>query len=184
MYTPKMYDLMYRYTEPNWDTGEIPDPVIELAGQPRGRVLDLGCGTGTQAIYLAQQGFVVVGVDGSPTAIQRAQMKAAMAGVSLEFFIQDVTRLNVLQDPFDLVLDIGCFHGMGKPARQAYLAELQRLTHPGSQYLMWAVDYQFPSFGVTPQQVQEAFQPAFCLTRIAPSKMHNQPSTWYWLKRE
>ena len=184
MFTQKTYELMYRFTNPNWDDGNIPPQVVELAGQSTGRLLDLGCGTGSQAIYFARQGFEVVGVDSSPTAIQRAQMKAAMSGVDLQFYIQDVTHLNLFQKPFDLVLDIGCFHGLGKVAREAYVAELLRLTHPGSQFLLWGIDYQFPSYGLSAQRVEEAFQPAFRLARTEASDLHRRPSAWYWLERE
>src|SRR5262245_52621837 len=62
-----------------WDTG-IPDPmlveVIESRVIPPGCTLEVGCGTGTNAIYLAQQGFDVVGVDISPVAVENARAKA------------------------------------------------------------------------------------------------------------
>lgn len=184
MMNPKIYDLYYRFSKPRWDDGSIPQQVVDLASQVRkGRVLDLGCGSGTDAIYLAQQGFTVVGVDGSPVAIRRAQRKAAQAGVNPAFLIQDVTRLEFLQDPFDAGLDVGCFHGLSKAGKEAYCRGLVRYTHPGSLVLIWGFDQRNPNFGLTPEQVEQTFAPTFALTRLEPSQLHQRPSHWYWLMR-
>ena len=75
-------------------TGAFHRRLFELAshnGKTK-NAIDLGCGTGTHSIYLAQQGFSVIGVDISPTAIRQAQKKASQAGVKPEFIIHDVTR--------------------------------------------------------------------------------------------
>ena len=65
-----MYEVIYRIVKPRWDDGNIPAPVAQLASHQRKtrNAIDLGCGTGTHSIYLAQQGFAVTGVDTSPTA--------------------------------------------------------------------------------------------------------------------
>lgn len=157
---------------------------MDLATQLRaGRVLDLGCGSGTQSIYLAQQGFTVVGVDGSPVAIRRAQRKAVEAGVNPDFLVQDVTRLDFIQDPFDAGLDIGCFHGLSAAGKEAYIRGLARFTHPGSLVLIWGFDRRSPNFGLTPEQVERTFAAAFTLNRVEPSELHQRPSHWYWLTR-
>lgn len=184
MFTPRMYDLYYRFSRPRWDDGTVPQQVMDLTSRVRqGRVLDLGCGSGTQSIYLAQQGFTVVGVDGSPVAIRRAQRKAVEAGVNPSFFIQDVTRLDFLQDPFDVGLDIGCFHGLSTAGKEAYCRGLARYTRPGSLVLLWGFDRRSPSLGLTPGQVEQTFAPMFTLTRVESSQLHQRPSRWYWLKR-
>jgi cyclopropane fatty-acyl-phospholipid synthase-like methyltransferase len=157
---------------------------MDLASRVRkGRVLDLGCGSGTHAIYLAGQGFSVVGIDGSSTAIRQAQRKAAQAGVNPAFLIQDVTRLEFLQDPFDAGLDVGCFHGLSKTGKKAYCHGLARYTHPGSLVLIWGFDRRYSNFGLTPEQVEHTFAPMFTLTRVEPSHLHQRPSHWYWLMR-
>lgn len=184
MFTPRMYDLYYRFSKPRWDDGSIPQQVVDLASQVRkGRVLDLGCGSGTHAIYLAGRGFSVVGIDGSSTAIRQAQRKAAQAGVNPTFLIQDVTRLEFLQDAFDAGLDVGCFHGLSKAGKEAYCRGLARYTHPGSLVLLWGFDRRNPNFGLTPEQVERTFAPMFTLTRTEPSSLHQRPSHWYWLMR-
>jgi 2-polyprenyl-3-methyl-5-hydroxy-6-metoxy-1,4-benzoquinol methylase len=83
-----LYDLMYRFSKPGWDDSNIPAQVAQLASHKSKTrtALDLGCGTGTHSIYLAQQGFAVTGVDLSPTAIRRVRAKADQAKVKPEFF--------------------------------------------------------------------------------------------------
>src|SRR5215472_8592106 len=104
-----MYNTMYRVGTPPWDTN-TPAPEVRtlIAGEsalPAGRALDLGCGTGTHAIYLAQHGWEAIGIDFSPLAIQQARRKGdSVPGVT--FLEGDVTQLPQLGigGPFDLVL--------------------------------------------------------------------------------
>ena len=108
------YGLSYARGKPNWDTGRPPAVLLDLARDlPPGRFLDLGCGTGGAVVALASLGWEVVGVDFVAPAIAKARGRAAQAGVSADLRVGDVTRLESLQDgrPFDLVLDMGCYHG-------------------------------------------------------------------------
>jgi 2-polyprenyl-3-methyl-5-hydroxy-6-metoxy-1,4-benzoquinol methylase len=181
-----IYELSYRFTKPNWDEDTIPSQVAALPapnGQG-GRALDLGCGTGTQAIFLAQQGYKVVGIDFSQKAIALASEKARQAGAGVDFRLGDVTRLNFLHEPFDVVLDVGCFHGLSEAERKRYADNLARLTCPGSQYVMWAMQNggHF-GLGTSPEEVGRLFSPNFVLERAEKDNAHNRPSTWYWLSR-
>jgi SAM-dependent methyltransferase len=107
-----------------WDTGE-PDPMliqaVESGVLPRGRALDVGCGTGTNAIWLAQQGFTVLGVDVAPLAIEKARAKLP-AGLSCRFATLDFLTESPEGGPFQLVFDRGCFHEFDEPADRARLA--------------------------------------------------------------
>ncbi|MDR3574988.1 MAG: class I SAM-dependent methyltransferase [Anaerolineaceae bacterium] len=182
-----MYDVMYRISKPVWDDGRVPPQVVQLAslkGKTR-NALDLGCGTGTHSIYLAQQGFAVVGVDLSPTAIWRAQEKTTWTDESPRFVVHDVTRLDFLDDPFDIALDVGCFHGLNKAAQQRYALELTRLLEPGSIFLLWGMDDRPLGSGVlSPDTVDKTFAPGFKLDRFEASRLHGRPSKWYWLVRQ
>ena len=145
--------------------------VTQLASLKRKtrNAIDLGCGTGTHSIYLAQQGFSVIGVDISPTAIQHGtQKKASQAGVKPEFIVHDVTRLDFLSGPFDIALDVGCFHGMNAAGHQRYALELTRLMQPGSTLLVWGMDPRplKSSFSLSPDEVEKTFTPGF---RLEPS---------------
>jgi SAM-dependent methyltransferase len=185
------YDLAYRLGKPRWDSGAVPSEVIALAASDHAHTaLDLGCGTGTSAIYLAQKGLAVIGIDFTPKAIDAARDKAQRAGVTVDFRVGDVTRLDSLgvREPFDLVLDLGCFHGLDAAKRARYAEHVARLTHPGSVFLLWGFRV-FPrfysTFGMTPDQVQQQFAPHFAVNRIEQGEgLGKRTGMWYWLVRQ
>ena len=132
------FNLLYFRTPP-WDTQVSPPELMEfIESHPPGRVLDLGCGTGTNVITLAQHGWQVVGVDYVKRAVRTAERKASQAGVTAEFFVNDVTKLEGVRGVFDLVLDIGCFHSLDGGERELYLDNLERLTKPGSTFMVYS----------------------------------------------
>ncbi len=185
------FEFQYRFGKPRWDTGVTPPEVVTLIenGSLKGtRALDLGCGTGTNAIYLAQNGFQVVGVDFSPRAIATARDKAKHEGVSADFHVGDVTRLDFLQEPFDFVLDIGCFHSVAAERRQAYAAEMARLARPGSLFMLYAFSPRrllLRDVGITVEEVKKTFAKDFALERIEEGNDRGEiTSAWYWLKRK
>jgi SAM-dependent methyltransferase len=131
------YAFMY-FRRPPWDTGISPPELMEhIANHPPGRALDLGCGTGTNALTLAQHGWQVTGVDFIPSAIQQARRKALQAGIVVDFRLDDVTRLSGINGPFDLALDMGCYHSLAPAGRPAYLRNLERLLAPGGTFLLY-----------------------------------------------
>jgi SAM-dependent methyltransferase len=184
------YSLWY-YFRPPWDTGITPPEVVEAiegseALKP-GRALDLGCGTGTNSLYLAQNGWQVVGVDFAAIAINKARRKAREAGLAVDFFAADVTRLEFLQPPFDLALDIGCFHTLEAEGRVRYRDQLRRLLRPGACFMFYAFgphQGRFGEMGISPEGVQQLFQSDFRLLRVAGgADPSGSSSAWYWLKR-
>jgi SAM-dependent methyltransferase len=182
------YNAMYRFTKPDWDTGLTPPEVTQLVanGIVAGRALDLGCGTGTSSIYLAQHGFDVVGVDFSPKAIELAGHKARQAGVKVDFRLGDVSRLDFLRGPFDLILDVGCLHGLDSAGRARYADQLARLTRPGSRFLVFgfARPAFFGRYHLTAGDVRQLFEPAFALNSVrAALKRDREDVAWYDLTR-
>jgi 2-polyprenyl-3-methyl-5-hydroxy-6-metoxy-1,4-benzoquinol methylase len=123
---------MYRGTPP-WDIGRPQSEVSDLEerGAIRGRVLDAGCGTGENAIYLASKGYEVLGVDLSPTAIEKAQRKARDRGVPVAFAVHDVLELERLGLTFDTVIDSGVFHTFPDEERSAFVRSLASVMLPG-----------------------------------------------------
>ena len=131
------FNLWY-FFRPPWDSGISPPELLDfISHHPAGRAIDLGCGTGTNVITLVQHGWQVTGIDFAPRAIRLAKRKMKQTGIQADVSVGDVTRLQGIQGPFDLALDLGCFHGL--PNRPAYLAELRRVLAPGGHWLMYGI---------------------------------------------
>lgn len=121
-----------------WDT---PWPSPELPGAlallpDRGRAVDLGCGSGSDAILLAQRGLDVVGVDLSATAVALAKVKARSAVVNVEWVVGDVLHLPMQDSTVDLATDRGCLHYLEDAARKRYADELARVLRPAGLVLV------------------------------------------------
>lgn len=126
-----------------WDSGVPPPPLVALVeGEGKvspGKAIDLGCGTGTNCVYLAQHGWEATGVDFVPRAIDAARQKGSAAGVSARFVVGDVTRLAELGagTGFDLLFDQGCFHSIPDDRRDAYVSSASAVAAPGATMLMF-----------------------------------------------
>lgn len=118
-----------------WDVHQAQPRLMELEalGGISGEVLDIGCGLGDNAIYLASRGHSVTGLDGSPAAVEEARRRAAAAGVSVTFDVADATDLTGYDGRFDTVVDSALYHCLDDDGRQAYIACLYRATRPGAR---------------------------------------------------
>lgn len=133
-----IFNLWY-FRRPPWDSGLTPPELLAyLKDQPAGRALDLGCGTGTNVITLAQLGWQVTGLDFVPKAIAQARQKASQAGVRVDLRVGDVTRLDGLTGPFDLALDLGCYHGLSEQEKGDYFRQIDRVLAPGGIWFLYA----------------------------------------------
>lgn len=130
--------MYYRRKSPVWDTGITPPELVEfVASRSPGRALDLGCGTGTNVIYLAKHGWQAIGIDFAWSAIRYARRKVHQAGVKADLRVGDVTRLHGIDGSFDLILDIGCFHNLPDAGRPAYRTHIEHLLAPSGTYLLY-----------------------------------------------
>ncbi len=132
---------VYRDNNPeclSWELGSVRPQVRELieSGKivPEGRALDLSCGLGANATYLARSGFDTIGMDVSETAVSFACAKAAEEGVGVEFHVASPYDLPFETAVFDLVLDVGCFHHVLPVDRDAYLLGIHRVLKPFARY--------------------------------------------------
>jgi SAM-dependent methyltransferase len=121
-----------------WDSGLPSRELQRVLAERRivpGRALELGCGTGTNAVFLAQQGFEVTAVDCAPLALAKARAKASAAGVTIDWHQVDVQHFGAGLSPFDFVFDRGCYHCCRRVDLDGYLATLRNVTRPASVYL-------------------------------------------------
>jgi SAM-dependent methyltransferase len=117
--------------------------------------VELGCGSGNDAIYLAGRGFDVTAIDIAPSALSQAEKKAKDAGVKVGWLHADVLNPPELE-PFDLIYDRGCYHGVRRQNAAGYVATLRRLSRPGTQVLILAGNANEPPPHSGPPRVREA----------------------------
>ena len=132
------WDAMYREGTPSWETGCPSQELVRVLDEglvPPGTTLEVGCGTGADAVYLARQGFEVTAVDASPQAIERARHRARLEAAPVCFLLADVFELDQPADPFDFIYDAGFYHFIRQADLDRYLDLLWRTTRPGSFYL-------------------------------------------------
>jgi len=132
------FDAIYLEGTPAWDIGRPQPAFALLAGQGElvGRVLDVGCGTGENALLAASLGYETVGVDLSKKAIELAERKARQRGIDARFVVADALRLGDLGERFDTVLDCGLFHVLEDAEREAFVAGLAQVLPAGGRYHM------------------------------------------------
>jgi SAM-dependent methyltransferase len=138
-----------RYRDGNlpWDTGrpssELQRVVVAKPIEPC-RALEIGCGTGTNCVWLAQQGFDVTGIDLAPLAVEQAQRRATAAAVQAQFLVADVLALPDLAGPFGFFFDRGCYHAVRRGAPQAYAPAVARHLASGARGLILAGNAREP----------------------------------------
>jgi methyl halide transferase len=136
--TDRDWEQRYRDADTPWDSG-LPSRELQRVLQERQiqpcRALELGCGTGTNAVFLAEQGFDVTAVDCAAPAIERARARAAAAGVEVEWIEADVQHFGAGREPFGFVFDRGCYHCCRRVDLAGWLETLRNVTRPESLYL-------------------------------------------------
>lgn len=131
-----------------WDIGEPQPDVVRLeeSGKVLGTVLDVGCGPGDNAVFLASRGHAVTGADASETAIGQARERARDKGVDVHFVVSDATSLAELDQRYDTVLDSALYHCLPEESRSTYAAALHRVARPGARLHLFCFADQGPSF--------------------------------------
>src|SRR5262245_22762460 len=137
----------YRDCNLPWDTGQPSSELQRVLSQHTiqpCRALELGCGTGTNSVWLAQQGFEVTGIDLAPLAVERAEKRAQAAGVSVHFVVADVLHMPDLGSPFGFLFARGCYYAVGRHAPQQYAPAVTRQLASGARGLILAGNAREP----------------------------------------
>ncbi len=194
------YRLLYRLAITPWDQNHVPSELAALVEGPpalsTGLALDIGCGTGTQSVYLAQHGWQVTGVDAVPHALAQARQRAAAAGASVQWLIADVGALEELglNGGFSLLHDRGCFHDLPANVRERYVHGVSSLAAPGATLLLMAFVPGARRLGApggaSEEEIQRRFGKHWDLLSVQsdsgpdpPGPMRRVPRIWYRLQR-
>ncbi|MBM3124571.1 MAG: class I SAM-dependent methyltransferase [Chloroflexi bacterium] len=174
------YEWIYRYARAPWDLGPRKELVeaVESGRIKPCKAIDLGCGTASNAIFLAQRGFDVRGTDYSSAAIALCQQRGAAAGVTVNWIEDDLTDLKRVHGSFDFLVDWGVYDDLTQPDRQAYLRNVLPLTHAHSRFIIyvhqWSLRWWEKSLhrligGMQPMQpgeVEADFSPYFAIEKL------------------
>jgi SAM-dependent methyltransferase len=171
----QLFEQMYQGHAP-WDIGGAQPSIVKLAetGQIRGSVLDVGCGTGDNALYLAAKGHEAWGLDFVAEAIQRAQAKAAQRGIPAKFFVGNALELQTLSRQFDTLIDCGLFHTFNDEERPVFVQGLAAvLRDAGVLHVLCFSDAEPGTEGprrVSQIEIRDAFGSGWSVARIEPTR--------------
>ncbi len=180
-----------------WDTGKRD---FSLSKTVTGRhikpckALEVGCGTGSNAIWLARQGFLVTAVDVSGIAIGRAIKKASRAGVKCKFYVKDFMKEKIAGAPFGFIFDRGCFHSFDLAKERSKYAKIAHscLKKDGLWLTLVGNADEPPRDPGPPQRtardVTEAVEPYFQILSLYAShfdsNMQRPPKAWVCLMQK
>ncbi len=174
------FEASYRSGDAPWDIGGPQPEVVRLeeSGRLVGSVLDIGCGTGENALYLAGRGHAVFGLDGSATGIELARRKAAERGLPVQFHVWDALELGRLRRSFETVIDVGLFHTFADEERRRYALSLAEVTAPGSDLFILCFSTEEPP-GPGPRRIDEyevrdAFRSLFATMEVQPARFERR----------
>jgi SAM-dependent methyltransferase len=169
------YAQIYQGQAP-WEVGQPQPAVVELEaeGKFRGAVLDVGCGTGDLALFLAGRGHPVLGIDFVEAVVVQARQKALEAGLSVRFEVRDALELAALDWPCDTVLDSATFHAFSDEHRARYVEVLRGLMAPGAVLHLLCIGDREPYVGgprhVSREEIRDSFREGWDIAQIRETR--------------
>jgi SAM-dependent methyltransferase len=190
----RAWNESYASGELPWDTGE-PEPLlidfINSGGAAPGRTLEVGTGTGTNAIWLAERGFDVLGIDVSPLAIERAIAKMDGRNLCCRFATLDFLAAPVADGPFQFIFDRGCFHVFDEPEeRERFAAHVAASLMPGGLWLSLIGSTEGAPREVGPprrsaREIVRAMEPAVEIVELRSAEFRSHGAkAWFCLSRQ
>jgi len=176
----RCWDESYKTGELPWDTGEPEPLLVEFVTSGRvgpARTLEIGAGTGTNSIWLAERGFQVLGVDVAPRAVERAVAKLNGRGLPCRFAVLDILAAGP-DGSFGFVFDRGCFHVFDEVEERTRFAErVAAALEPGGLWLSLIGSTEGPPREVGPprrsaQEVAAAIEPALEIVELRGAEFH------------
>ena len=165
--------------QPRWEIGRPQKAILDVADRITGSVLDSGCGTGENALFLASRGQKVTGIDFLAEPINLAKQKAGEWGLTATFLVMDALALKELREVFDNVIDSGLFHVFGDDDRRRYVEGLASVLKPGGRlFLLCFSDAEPGEQGprrVTRKEIEDAFTEGWVVESIEPSRYEVRP---------
>ncbi len=186
------WESVYRQTpltELPWEEGKPSEELVALVESgavEKGPALDICCGSGNNAIYLAGKGFTCYGIDISPTAIGYAREKAAKEGAVCSLMAGNALDLPYPDDTFTLIFDRGCFHSQAPGDRVTFVKGVYRVLRPGGKYYLHCFSTKdHPTTGVpysfSPKDIRRYFPPPFKIRYIRESSRPVHGGRHYFL---
>jgi cyclopropane fatty-acyl-phospholipid synthase-like methyltransferase len=175
-----LFDLAYEndHVSP-WDIGHPQREIVHLANanQFAGSVLDLGCGTGENALCLASLGHETWGVDSSPNAIAKGKKKAQERRLKVKFLVRDALELRDLGRTFDNITDTGLFHTFSDEERPLYALTIAPvLRHGGKYYMLCFSDHETDLMGprhVSQREINATFGSGWRINYIRAARFED-----------
>jgi SAM-dependent methyltransferase len=162
-----------------WD---IPGPqpaFVGAADQITGSILDAGCGTGENALFFAQRGNSVTGIDYLDEPIKRAKQKASERGLSVNFLVMDALALKEVPQVFDNMIDSGLFHVFSDDDRKKYVEALATVLKPGGRLFVLCFSDEEPGETgprrIAKSELQAAFADGWEIDSVTPARFEASP---------
>lgn len=151
---------------------------------PGGIVLDVGCGAGSNVLWLGKQGFHAYGVDIAPAAIAAAERRAKAAHLDVSFRVADAVGLPFPRQTFSAVVDSGCFHTLPIVLRPTYADEIARVLRPEGTFLLaWIgreeTGWQGPPHRPSLSEIASVFESQFVFVSTQFHTPRAGPRRWY-----
>ncbi|MCA9192653.1 MAG: class I SAM-dependent methyltransferase [Planctomycetales bacterium] len=172
----------YRDGDVPWDTGR-PSPELQRVIMQHGiqpcRALEVGCGSGTNSVWLAQQGFQVTAIDLAPLAVEQANRKAKKSGVQIRFLSGDICKWDQPMESFGFFFDRGCYHAVRREPGNAYVNVISRLLASGGRGLILAGNAREPHVPgppvVSEEDIRNELGEKFCILDLQEFRFDEAP---------